>query len=435
MVHDSMLQPSMAPVSCVILRHFNLPADDSIRSYVKAHILRFLMRIGMFLHHRAPPATPPPSFVIKAPTRLSEQDDNIRLVFYVPDGYHTAPDNYRYPVIINFHGGGFTVGTGTDDARFARSVLENVKAVFVSVEYRLAPEHPFSVGPEDGTDALIYLAAHADDLRLDPHQITLCGFSAGANLALTVPFMLHDLQNGKGKRVLGRNHLSSPSGTNTPRSFREEYSRSTLSIPLLQSLQSTNLETSQQIPPLTICAIISFYPLTDFRISRAAKCASNPRPEFNLPSTLTNLFDDSYFSPAYTTTQLDLSDPYLSPAAATNELLKAAYPQLIILYTCEYDMLNKEGIAFSERLKSQGKTVKGGLIKKVPHGFDKMPNPMKYPDVAERCYAEACAELNAAALGRRESVADRTQLSRAKDVARFGEVSQDDNGDWSITAD
>lgn len=93
-------------------------------------------------------------------------------------------------------------------------------------------------------------------------------------------------------------------------------------------------------------------------------------------------------------------------------------------------MLNQEGIAFGERLKSRGvgKTVKGGLVRDIPHGFDKMPNPVKYLDVAERCYAEACAELNAAALGGRENVADRTQLG-PKDVARFGEVGQDDNGD------
>lgn len=398
------------------------------------------MQIGMFLHHRAPPHTRSPSFVVKVPTRLSQHPSTIRLVFYVPDGYHTTPNNHRYPVVINFHGGGFTLGTGTDDARWARSVVENVKAVFVSVEYRLAPTYPFSVGVEDGTDALIYLAAHADELRLDPHRITISGFSAGANLALTVPFMLYDLQNDSGKRIL---RPSNPvdldqhdlSRRSTPRSFREAYAASTQSIPLLESLQTTNLETLQEIPPLTICAIVAFYPPTDFRISREVKRGTNPRPEFNLPPSLTNLFDDSYLAPGYTTTLLDFSDPYLSPAAATDELLKAAYPQLIILYTCEHDMLNAEGVAFGKRLESRevGKTVRGGLIKDVPHAFDKIPNPMKYPEVAERCYAEVCAELNAGTLGRRESVADRTQLSLSKVVGRFDDIGEGDNGDLSTT--
>jgi acetyl esterase/lipase len=122
-----------------------------------------------------------------------------------------------------------------------------------------------------------------------------------------------------------------------------------------------------------------------------------------LSAALTNLFDDSYLSAEYAATSLDLSDPYLSPAAATDDMLRAAYPPLIILHTCEHDMLNAEGgVAFGERLKSPnvGKTVKGGIIENVPHAFDKMPNPKIYREVAERIYAEVCAELNAIVLGR-----------------------------------
>jgi len=310
------------------------------------------------------------------------------------------------------------------------------------VEYRLAPKYPFSTGVEDGTDALIYLAAHADELRLDPDHIILSGFSSGANLALAIPFMLYDLRNGTGRHSLS-SISSDPfeqndfqrSRTSVPLS--EAYNMSTQNIPLLTSLRTTDLETSQQIPQLTLRAIVSFYPPTDFRIPRAAKRASNSRPEFNLSSTLTDLFDEAYLSPAHTTTSLDLSDPYLSPAAATDELLQAAYPQLIILYTCEHDMLNAEGIVFSERLKSPGvgKTVKGGLIKNVPHAFDKIPNPKRYAEVAERCYAEVCAELNNTAPCRRERLADRTQLSSILDVARFENMSADHNGGSRIPVD
>jgi putative ergosteryl-3beta-O-L-aspartate hydrolase len=60
--------------------------------------------------------------------------------------------------VVNFHGGGFTLGTGTDDARWAQSVVEDTEAVLVSVEYRLAPKYLFSVGVKDGTDAVVYLA-------------------------------------------------------------------------------------------------------------------------------------------------------------------------------------------------------------------------------------------------------------------------------------
>ena len=63
--------------------------------------------------------------------------------------------------------------------------------MFVSVDYRLAPEYPFSVGVEDSADAVVYLAAHAEELRLDPHRVALSGFSAGGNFALAVPFLLY----------------------------------------------------------------------------------------------------------------------------------------------------------------------------------------------------------------------------------------------------
>lgn len=58
-------------------------------------------------------------------------------------------------------------------------------------------------------------------------------------------------------------------------------------------------------------------------------------------------------------------------------------------------MLNAEGIAFSERLKSSaiGKDVLGGEIRAVPHAFDKKPNPVSFPESADKCYSEACAEL------------------------------------------
>ncbi|KFY16360.1 hypothetical protein V492_01402 [Pseudogymnoascus sp. VKM F-4246] len=393
--------------------------------HLKATIWRYLMWIGMLLHHRAQPSSRPPSFIVRAPSRLSAQRGDICLVFYVPDRYHNSSDNHRFPVIINFHGGGFTLGTGTDDARWARCVVEKTEAVFVSVEYRLAPKYPFSVAGDDGTDALIYLAAHADELLLDPHQIVLGGFSAGANLALTVPFIFYDLKNGSGKRILRPNDSDGMdqdglSQTNSPPSVPQACQASSQTTPLIEC-QATNLETLQEIPPLTICAIISFYPPTDFRITRATKRTTNPRPELNISAALTNLFDDSYLSSEYAENSLDLGNPYLSPAAASDDLLRDAYPQLIILHTCEHDMLNAEGVVFGERLKSPnvGKTVKGGIIENVPHAFDKMPNPMKYPEAAERVYGEVCAELIAAGFGGVIQQTERTHPKSSKTVDRF----------------
>ncbi|KAE9373729.1 alpha/beta-hydrolase [Stipitochalara longipes BDJ] len=426
--------------------------------YMKASIWRALMAIGMKFHHFAEPRPPRPNFKIVVPSRLSPRGGTFKLVFYVPDSYLTATDGYRFPVVVNFHGGGFTLGTGTDDARWASTVVNLVDAVFVSVEYRLAPEYPFSVGVEDGTDAIMYLASHAEELRLDQHRMALSGFSAGGNFAFTVPLMLHDLQIDAGKRTLRQPSLSRPSSRHSSRPSTSHLNTShshlrphggpstsafssTLSLPRpqldhamssssilkLSDLEPTALEIAQEVPDLTLKAIVSFYPPTDFRSSRKEKRATNPAPEKNLPPMLTNLFDESYMHPQE---HVDMNDPYLSPAAASDSQLRSAYPDDIILYTCEYDMLNVEGKAFGERLKSDavGKTVHGGEVKAVPHAFDKKPNPVHFPKSADRIYSEACAELKRV-FGGRVSVEERTQLELSKTVERFDEDELRAEGD------
>ena len=385
----------------------------------------------MKFHHFAEPKPPSPNFKIVIPSRLSPRGGTFKLVFYVPESYFSAPDGYRYPVVVNFHGGGFTLGTGTDDARWAATVIQEVDAVLVSVEYRLAPEYPFSVGVEDGTDALIYLASHAEELHLDAQRMALSGFSAGGNFAFTVPIMLHDLQNDVGKRDLAdcNDPTKQPSASKSsstlslPRPAVHRQASSTGSVLKLSDLEPTALEINQKVPDLTLKAIVSFYPPTDFRTSREEKRATNPAPEKNLPPMLTNLFDESYMHPAGL---IDFTDPYLSPAAASDKLLKEAYPQDIVLYTCEYDMLNAEGVAFGERLSDSpiSKTIHGGLIKEVPHAFDKKPNPIHFPKAADRCYSEACAELRRVFGTGRSSVEERRQLDKSKTVARFEDEDQ-----------
>ncbi|CAD6443857.1 07c32c7f-00fb-40c6-a292-ac60dd246955 [Sclerotinia trifoliorum] len=437
--------------------YYDTSSESDLLLKMKATIWRGLMAIGMKFHHFADPKPPAPNFKIRIPSRLCPRGGYFNLIFYVPQSYveGSDEDRYRFPVVVNYHGGGFTLGTGTDDARWASAVIHTVDAVFVSVEYRLAPEYPFSVGVEDGTDAVMYLAAHAEELRLDPHRMALSGFSAGGNFAFTVPLMLHDLQNDAGKRTLAdltsattnadgspsknasrqdldkTKYESSTSAASSstltshlrPNPYQGETqsrNQSTTSIAKIPSLEPTALEIAQEIPDLTIRAIVSFYPPTDFRQTRDEKRATNPAPEKNLPPMLTRLFDESYMHPI---DSIDLRDPYLSPAAATDKFLREAYPQDIVLYTCEYDMLNVEGIAFGERLSSPaiGKSVKGGLINCVPHAFDKKPNPISFPEAADRCYEEACAELARVFGSGKTSEEDRRQLGKSKVVDRFEE--------------
>lgn len=107
---------------------------------------------------------------------------------YVPasDGPH--------PVVVFFHGGGFVVGSldGYDDP--CRLLTSAAEAVVVSVDYRLAPEHPFPAAVEDAYAATEWVAAHAGDLpgEADAGRLAVAGDSAGGTLAAVVSLAARD---------------------------------------------------------------------------------------------------------------------------------------------------------------------------------------------------------------------------------------------------
>lgn len=246
------------------------------------------------------------------------------------------------------------MGSASDDGRWAAVVLKDVDAICVSVEYRLAPEFPFPTAVEDGVEALLYLAANADDFGLDPKKIALSGFSAGGNMSFTMPLRLQThLQSIKNKH---------------------------------QSKSTSGSRPTPQLPE--IVSIIAWYPSLDARLTRDERRTGCVRPDKSLPPILTNLFDESYMP------ELDnKSSPYASPAAATDEELVSALPYDIAMYLCEWDMLLQEGEVFAERLKKLGKRVHVVIIKERRHGFDKSPYPFSVDPEVMIHYREACELL------------------------------------------
>ncbi|KAK6819659.1 hypothetical protein PG987_016142 [Apiospora arundinis] len=83
------------------------------------------------------------------------------------------------PAIINFHGGGFVVGQGTDDAYWAGAAMKGIEAVVFSVNYRLAPEFPFPTPVEDCADAIIQITSRAEEFGIDPDHTPQMGVRAG----------------------------------------------------------------------------------------------------------------------------------------------------------------------------------------------------------------------------------------------------------------
>jgi acetyl esterase len=107
----------------------------------------------------------------------------LRLRIYTPPGIDKRG---RLPGLVYFHGGGF-VGGGLDTHDgICRALTQASGCRLVSVDYRLAPEHPFPAALEDGVAAVAWVTGHTAELGLDSGRIGVCGDSAGATLAAVV---------------------------------------------------------------------------------------------------------------------------------------------------------------------------------------------------------------------------------------------------------
>ncbi|MGO9153694.1 alpha/beta hydrolase [Mycobacterium sp.] len=87
------------------------------------------------------------------------------------------------PLVVHFHGGGFAFGTAAQTDWLNSGVAARTPALVVSVDYRLAPEHPFPASTQDAFDAVDWFRDGASDLNADPGPLALMGDSAGGNLA------------------------------------------------------------------------------------------------------------------------------------------------------------------------------------------------------------------------------------------------------------
>jgi acetyl esterase/lipase len=96
------------------------------------------------------------------------------------------------PALLWIHGGGYVLGEMAQEDVFAKQLVTSVECVVVTVEYRLAPEHPFPAPLEDCYAALAWLAGHTSELHVDPARIAIGGGSAGAGLAAGLALLARD---------------------------------------------------------------------------------------------------------------------------------------------------------------------------------------------------------------------------------------------------
>ncbi|GAA5160104.1 hypothetical protein GCM10011366_20360 [Ornithinimicrobium tianjinense] len=112
---------------------------------------------------------------------------DVPVVVYDPPG-RTAPSG----ALVWIHGGGMILGAAWVDHALCNRLATELGLLVVSVDYRLAPEHPFPAGPDDCYAALAWVHAHAQELGVDPGRVGVAGASAGGGLAATVAQMAHD---------------------------------------------------------------------------------------------------------------------------------------------------------------------------------------------------------------------------------------------------
>jgi acetyl esterase/lipase len=96
------------------------------------------------------------------------------------------------PGVVHFHGGGMVLGDRRQGLDILLDWVEEIGMVLVSVEYRLAPEHPHPAPVEDCYAGLTWTAGHADELGIRPDQLLVAGGSAGGGLAAGVALLARD---------------------------------------------------------------------------------------------------------------------------------------------------------------------------------------------------------------------------------------------------
>jgi acetyl esterase/lipase len=122
-------------------------------------------------------------------------DRGVPIRMYQPAA-HTGPADEGWrdrPAVLWFHGGGYMIGGFEDNADLLEAFVVDTGCVALSVEYRLAPEHPYPAALDDAYDALDWARRNAAPLGIDQTRMSVAGASAGGGLAACLSIKARDL--------------------------------------------------------------------------------------------------------------------------------------------------------------------------------------------------------------------------------------------------
>ncbi|MBV8863362.1 MAG: alpha/beta hydrolase [Mycobacterium sp.] len=175
--------------------------DPTLKALVDAFPLTFTAADGVEVARaklrqlQAPPEMLPDLRIENRTVGHGELTD-IPVRIYWPPGQE-AEEHSDLPIVVFYHGGGFALGDLDTHDPVARAHAVGAEAIVVSVDYRLAPEHPFPAGVDDCWAALQWVSEHAAELGGDPNRLAVAGDSAGANLAAVMAHLARDHRGPK----------------------------------------------------------------------------------------------------------------------------------------------------------------------------------------------------------------------------------------------
>ena len=245
---------------------------------------------------------------------LSSQVDTLRvkghLLLFRPKVVKTGE---RLPLLIYFHGGGWTFGSINSCSRFCNAVAASGKVSVLAVDYPLAPEHPFPEAVDMAADVMATVVAHAAEWGIDPARVSMGGDSSGGNIAIAAALQLA----GKSSRSL--------------------------------------------------CSLLLFYPVT-----KAFADESESWMRYGKGYALDSRLMDAFFAAYLGNNGVEAySNGLLSPGMAPDNMLAMLPPTLLV--AAERDVLNNQGRDFVSRLQKVGVKAQRVELPGTVHLFITVP--------------------------------------------------------------